>query len=124
MSPAELIDKPVGRPVALYVNAAPAESVAWICRLVAVPTVPDWLPGLVTVTVLPPPPPPTIGCEIWQPPVPLLASLPHVACIAKEPVAKLTFAPPPVWPGRIQAHLSAFSWPLPSVQPPGGFWLV
>ncbi len=31
-----------------------AESVAWICRLTAVPTVPVWLPGLVTVTVLPP----------------------------------------------------------------------
>ncbi len=25
---------------------------AWICRLTAVPTVPAWLPGLVTVTVL------------------------------------------------------------------------
>ncbi len=32
-----------------------AESVAWICRLTAVPTVPVWLPGLVTVTVLPVP---------------------------------------------------------------------
>ncbi len=31
----------------------PAESVAWICRLTAVPTVPDWLPGFVTVTVVP-----------------------------------------------------------------------
>ena len=30
-----------------------AESVAWICRLTAVPTVVVWLPGLVTVTVLP-----------------------------------------------------------------------
>ena len=30
-----------------------AESVALICRLTAVPTVPVWLPGLVTVTVLP-----------------------------------------------------------------------
>ncbi len=30
-----------------------AESVALICRLTAVPTVPDWLPGLVTVIVLP-----------------------------------------------------------------------
>ena len=27
---------------------------AWICRLTAVPTVLVWLPGLVTVTVLPP----------------------------------------------------------------------
>ena len=30
-----------------------AESVALICRLTAVPTVPVWLPGLVTVTLLP-----------------------------------------------------------------------
>ncbi len=30
-----------------------AESVAWICRLTALPVVVDWLPGLVTVTVLP-----------------------------------------------------------------------
>ena len=29
-----------------------AESVAWICRLTAVPAVVVWLPGLVTVTVL------------------------------------------------------------------------
>ena len=28
-----------------------AESVAWTCTLAAVPTVPVWLPGLVTVTV-------------------------------------------------------------------------
>src|SRR3954464_14750882 len=48
-----LIESPVGRPVALYVSAAPPESVALICRLFAVPTVPAWLPGLVTVTVLP-----------------------------------------------------------------------
>jgi len=30
-----------------------AESVALTCRLAGVPTVPAWLPGLVTVTVLP-----------------------------------------------------------------------
>jgi len=30
-----------------------AESEAWICTLAAVPTVPVWLPGLVTVTVFP-----------------------------------------------------------------------
>src|SRR3954463_16790789 len=53
--PEGLIDKPVGSPVAEYVSVCPgAESVAWICRpLIAVPTVPIWLPGLVTVTVLP-----------------------------------------------------------------------
>src|ERR1700733_13405438 len=50
----ELIDRPAGRPVALKVSVWPeAESVAVICRLAAVPTVPVWLPGLVTVTVLP-----------------------------------------------------------------------
>src|SRR5580700_4498925 len=48
------MDRPVGRPVALKVKVWPeAESVALICRLAAVPTVPVWLPGLVTVTVLP-----------------------------------------------------------------------
>ena len=41
-----------------------------ICRLVAAPTVPVRLPGLVTVTVFAPPPP-TIACEIAQ----LLVSL-------------------------------------------------
>ncbi len=30
-----------------------AESLAWICRLAAVPTVEVWLGGVVTVTVLP-----------------------------------------------------------------------
>ena len=50
----ELIDRPAGRPVALYVSVWPdAESVAAICRLAALPTVPAWLPGLVTVTTLP-----------------------------------------------------------------------
>src|SRR5207237_6752848 len=67
---------------------------------------------------------PTIGCDIWQPPVPPPASLPQVACIAKLPVAKLMFAAPPACPGEIQAHLSAFSSPWLSVQPPGGFWSV
>ncbi len=32
-----------------------AESVAWICRLAAVPTVPVWLAGGVTVMTLPVP---------------------------------------------------------------------
>src|SRR5690242_3777868 len=48
-----LIASPAGSPVAEYDSVWPAaESVAWICRLAGVPTVPDWLPGLVTVTVL------------------------------------------------------------------------
>src|ERR1035438_3886455 len=55
--PEELMDSPAGSPVAVSVRVWPdAESVAVICRLAAVPTVEVWLPGLVTVTVLPPPP--------------------------------------------------------------------
>src|ERR1017187_5033213 len=54
--PEELMDSPAGSPVAVSVRVWPdAESVALICRLTAVPTVEVWLPGLVTVTVLPPP---------------------------------------------------------------------
>src|SRR5260221_9195259 len=56
--PEELIDSPAGRPVALKVRVWPAaESLAFTCRLAAVPTVELWLPGLVTLTALPPPPP-------------------------------------------------------------------
>src|SRR5260370_11055077 len=56
--PEALMDSPAGRPVAVKVRVWPdAESVAVICWLTAVPTVELWLPGLVTVTVLPPPPP-------------------------------------------------------------------
>src|SRR5947207_8371297 len=55
MSPEELTDSPAGRPVAAKVSVSPAaESVAWSCTpVMAVPTVPVWLPGFVTVTVLP-----------------------------------------------------------------------
>src|SRR5689334_5288760 len=50
----ELMDRPAGRPVALYVNVWPlSESVAWIWSEAAVLTCVDWLPGLVTETVLP-----------------------------------------------------------------------
>src|SRR5882757_11275586 len=35
-----------------------------------------------------------------------------------------TFAAPPWVPGLSHAHLSAFSAPLVSVQPPAGFWSV
>src|SRR5690348_4146233 len=53
--PEELIDSPGGRPVAAKVSVWPAaESVAWSCTpVMAVPTVPVWFPGFVTVTVLP-----------------------------------------------------------------------
>src|SRR5262249_41381949 len=66
----ELIDRPAGRPVAPYVSVCPdAESVACICRLTAGPTVEGWLPGVVTVTMLPPPEPggPVHNC--WAEPV-------------------------------------------------------
>src|ERR1700730_642558 len=54
ISPEELIDSPAGRPVAVKVSVWPdAESVAVICLLTAVPTVDVWVPGLVTVTMLP-----------------------------------------------------------------------
>src|SRR6202012_1743450 len=52
--PEELIDRPAGSPLAEKVSVCPeAESVPLTCSLAAVPTVPVWLPGLVTVTVLP-----------------------------------------------------------------------
>jgi len=50
-------------------------------------------------------------------------SLENVLCIAKLPVAKATSAAAPV-PLEIHAHLSAFSDPLPSIQPYEGFWSV
>jgi hypothetical protein len=53
ISPEELMLSPAGRPVAVKVSAKPPESVAWICVLTGVPTVPFCAPGLVTVTVLP-----------------------------------------------------------------------
>src|SRR5581483_444668 len=60
-----LIDSPAGNPVALYVSVWPdAESVAETCRLAAVPTVEVWLPGFVTVTVLPPPLP--VPANTWN----------------------------------------------------------
>src|SRR6185437_2333112 len=54
ISPAELIDSPAGRPVAVKVSVCPAaESVAEICLLNAVPTAPVCAPGLATVMVFP-----------------------------------------------------------------------
>jgi hypothetical protein len=35
------------------------------CKDLAVPTVPVWLPGLATVTVLVPPPPVHVGSPLW-----------------------------------------------------------
>jgi hypothetical protein len=101
-----------------------AESAAVICRLTVVPAVPVWAPGLVTVTVFAPPPLPTMGWLMSHPPPPPLASLAHMLCTAKLPVASDRSAAPPVVPGRIQAHLSPISSPLESVQPPAGFWSV
>src|SRR5215469_16810805 len=118
ISPEELIDRPAGRPLAVKVSVWPdAESLALICRLTAVPTVPDWLPGLVTVTVLPPPPPGlvTIGWLPSQAPLPLLPSLAQVVCTAKVPVPVVRSNEPPAVPGVIQAHLSPSSSPLESV---------
>src|SRR5882672_2242917 len=49
--PEELIDSPAGRPVAENVRGLLCESVAEIWSETAVPTLPVWLPGFVTVTV-------------------------------------------------------------------------
>src|SRR4051812_6048290 len=59
------------------------------------------------------------ACEIshW------LLSLPQVDWTANEPVASVMFCDAPV-PEEIQAHLSAFSEPWMSVQPPAGNWSV
>ncbi len=48
--PVELIDSPVGRPVAVKVSA-PVPPAAWICRLAVPLSAVLWLPGLVTVTL-------------------------------------------------------------------------
>src|SRR5262249_66765 len=119
------IDGPGGRAggASLRVGRV-AESVAWFCRLPAVPTVPFWLPGPVTVTVLPPPPLATMGWLAWHAPAPPLPSLAQVVCMAKVPVPVDRSNEPPGVPGGIQAHLSPFSAPLASVYPPGGFWSV
>ncbi len=51
MRPAELMDRPAGRPVAVKVRDLPAVSLAVSWSETAVLTLPDWLPGLVTETV-------------------------------------------------------------------------
>src|SRR5450755_1973218 len=55
-------------------------------------------------------------------PAPPEPSLAQVVCMAKVPVDTDRSNEPPLMPGVIQAHLSPFSEPLESVQPPGGFW--
>ena len=54
MAPAELMDRPAGKPVAVQVMlAAPEVSVAVrLSGLMAVPAMPDWPAGAVTDTVL------------------------------------------------------------------------
>ena len=77
------------------------------------PTVPDWLPGLVTVTVLPP-----LLTMAWlasHAPLPPEPSFAQVVCMAKVPVLSVRSNEPPLVPGVIQAHLSPFSSPLLSV---------
>src|SRR5689334_14889838 len=76
----ELMVRPAGRPVALYVSVWPdAESVACTWTLTPVPTVDDWLPGEVTVTVLPPPEPVGMVQICWAEPV-------HVSMSSRAPV--------------------------------------
>ena len=48
-----LIDRPAGRPLAVQVYGA-VPPVALSCTLTGLPTVPDWLPGLLTLTGLGP----------------------------------------------------------------------
>ncbi len=61
MAPVELLmDRPVGSPVAAYVSEPLLVELAETWRLTAVPTVEDWLPGLVTVT-------PLVGTVMWLP---------------------------------------------------------
>src|SRR5258705_8914898 len=122
MTPVEaLIDRPAGTPVAVHVyGAVPPDAVS--VRLVAVPTVPVRLPGLVAVAVVPPPV--RMACESSHWPAPPLVSLDQVPCSVYEPLPMATFAAPPCVPGLRHAHLSAFSAPEVSVQPPAGFWSV
>ncbi len=100
-----------------------AESEALIWRLTAVPTVPVWLPGLVTVTVLPPGLV-TIAWLASQDPLPLLPSLPQMVWTAYVPVPVVRSKLPPEVPGVIHAQTSPTSEPLELVQPPAGFWSV
>src|SRR5215510_5776346 len=66
----------------------------------------------------------TMGWLASHAPAPAAPSLAQVVCMAKVPVATVRSNDPPLVPGVIHAHLSAFSSPLASVQPPAGFWSV
>ena len=66
---------------------------------------------------------------VWvnrHPPLPLLALLAQTDCMANAPELSCSTAAEPAVAGfgGIQAHLSAVSSPLWSVQPPAGFWSV
>src|SRR5690348_5961791 len=63
------------------------------------------------------------GYARTQPPEPLLKALLQRDCTANVPVERLISAEAP-WPEEIQAHLSPFSAPLESSQPPLGNWSV
>src|SRR5215469_15937272 len=63
------------------------------------------------------------GYESTQPPEPPLNALLHNDCTGKVPVVKVMSAAAPC-PEEIQAHLSPFSAPLESSQPPFGNWSV
>ena len=63
------------------------------------------------------------GYESTHPPEPLLNALLHNDCTEKVPVDKVMSAAAPC-PEEIQAHLSPFSAPLESSQPPFGNWSV
>ena len=62
--------------------------------------------------------------ERTQPPEPLLKALLHNDCTGNLlPLLRVTSAAAP-WPEEIHAHLSPFSAPLESSQPPLGNWSV
>ena len=63
------------------------------------------------------------GYESTQPPESLLNALLHNDCTGNVPVDKVMSAAAPC-PEEIQAHLSPFSAPLESSQPPFGNWSV
>src|SRR5512140_1061960 len=66
----------------------------------------------------------TMGWLASHAPAPPAPSLAQVVCMARVAVASVRSNDPPLVPGVIQAHLSAFSAPVESVQPPAGFWSV
>src|SRR6185503_485208 len=59
------------------------------------------------------------GYDNTHPPAPPLNALLHSVCTGNVPVLSVIFADAP-WPDEIHAHLSPFSAPLLSSQPPFG----